>query len=36
MDACDVKREFGGGFGVERRVGAVEEGVDEAIAVAGD
>lgn len=36
VDACDVKREFGGGFGVEMRDGALEEGVDEAIAVSGD
>lgn len=36
MDACDVKREFGGGFGVERRDGALEEGVDEDMAVLRD
>lgn len=35
VDACDVKRELGVGFGVQMRDGALEEGVDEAIAVSG-
>lgn len=35
VDACDVKREFVGGFGVGSLDGALDEGVDEAIAVSG-
>lgn len=36
VDACEVKRGFGVGLGVESREGALEEGVDEAIAMPRD